>query len=170
MEICQGDARSCERASERASVSLAVMTLCLWAVYLPQQHKAKMDDASLPRARVHMHTHRCVSPFCLHCFNCLPPAFSLSLDTQTHTHTDLTCHKVPLPPFFCPISFASRLPSHLCCNMPINDAAPARAAANFLPLTESEECSCGVHALLCTTPSNLSTSLLSARVALPPQS
>lgn len=43
--------------------------------------------------------------------------------------------------------------------MPINDAARACTAANFLPLTEREECSCGVHALLCTTPSNLSTPL-----------
>lgn len=43
--------------------------------------------------------------------------------------------------------------------MPINDAARACTTANFLPLTEREECSCGVHALLCTTPSNLSTPL-----------
>lgn len=38
----------------RMGVCLTVMTLCLWAVYLPQQHKAKMDDASL--------THSCVCP------------------------------------------------------------------------------------------------------------
>lgn len=45
--------------------------------------------------------------------------------------------------------------------MAINDAAPARSAANFLLLTEREECSYGVHALLRTTPSNLSPPLSS---------
>lgn len=49
----------CVRVCLCMHVCLAVMTLCLWApteyVYPPQQHRAKIDDASL--TRTHTHTH-----------------------------------------------------------------------------------------------------------------
>lgn len=70
----------CVRVCLCMHVCLAVMTLCLWApteyVYLPQQHRAKIDDASL--TRTHTHTPCAVSLFPLLCSNCLPPAFSIS--------------------------------------------------------------------------------------------
>lgn len=72
----------CVRVCLCMHVCLAVMTLCLWApteyVYLPQQHRAKIDDASLTRTRTHTHTPCAVSLFPLLCSNCLPPAFSIS--------------------------------------------------------------------------------------------
>lgn len=81
----------------RACVCLAVMTLCLWAVYLPQQRKAKkkkMDDASLTQTDRHTHNFS----FPLLCSNCLPPVFSLPYTcTQTHTHMRVQTHTLISP-------------------------------------------------------------------------
>lgn len=147
----------CVRVCLCMRVCLAVMTLCLWApteyVYLPQQHRAKIDDASLTRA--HTHTPCAVSLFPLLCSNCLPPAFSISHTLPCSSPYYLLQSHTLFSSYFTPFSIFPPTCVAICllmmqlehqCQLPASDG-------------EREECSCGVHALLCTTPSYLSTPL-----------
>lgn len=108
MEICHTCGRMCECrcvcvcVCVSICVCLAVMTLCLWApteyVYLQQQHRAKIDDASLPHARTHMRarTHTHLTDVLLSLSSAvLASLFQQHVQTHTQTHAAFAQFRTP---------------------------------------------------------------------------
>lgn len=107
----------------------------------------------------HTHTPCAFSLFPLLCSNCLHAAFSLShmcTDALSPMHITYSSPTYREGSFF--LFHSSYFPSHLCCNMPINDAARAPLPTSCLWQRERSVVG-GVHALLCTTSSYLSSPL-----------
>ena len=71
----------------RACVCLAVMTLCLWAVYLPQQRKAKKKKWTMHHSHRQTDTHT-LSPFLS--FALIASLLYSHFHTHAHKHTH-TC-------------------------------------------------------------------------------